>query len=361
MSDPKRQYARFVAVAGGLLGSFAAVLYGLVVTMQPVTGNLTRLGGYLESEYGWNAPQQIFPQPLFRIGTTIEDYDRPFDVVVVGDSFSHNDSKGWQNYFVDQTGLSLLTFHVARMPLEEILDSPVFRATPPRLFVYQSIERNLIARLGECDHAVPPHTEPPRLVSIELRPLDAPIEDIDRSQVPPYRQATRFDSAINYIRKAILRWLGFDRTEVRRYRLDRANLFSSRASDEMLILTRDDRIRGATDEQVTSVGCNLLAMRDRVQANGETLFAALLFPDKTTAYGPYITSPGYEPFSILARVEATPGLLSARLGEAIPGVIQAGGVDAYLPDDEHCGSLGYAVAAESLVEILKHAGLFSGP
>ena len=155
--------------------------------------------------------------------------------------------------------------------------------------------------------------------------------------------------------------LKIDRTEVRKFKLSRSDLFSNRRSDEMLILTRDYKLLGASEEEVTTVGCSLLQLQERVQSNGRTVFVALLFPDKTTAYSDYIVDDDYTPMTILSRVERYEDLTTARLSESIPRAIEDGGVDVYLPDDEHCGNLGYSTAAESLIGVLTEIGSIKEP
>jgi hypothetical protein len=91
------------------LGSLFAVFTALALWVQPIEGDLTRLGGFTENDFGWNEPQQQFSSALFKL-TGEQKYDRYYDVVVLGDSFSNaNPRAQWQNYFVRATGLSLVT------------------------------------------------------------------------------------------------------------------------------------------------------------------------------------------------------------------------------------------------------------
>ena len=144
---------------------------------------------------------------------------------------------------------------------------------------------------------------------------------------------------------------------MQRFRLARSDLFSSRQSDELLIITRDYRLKGATERHVATVGCSLLALQARVESNGFTQFIALNFPDKTSAYSDYIVDDEYVPMSILSRIERTEGLRSAKLLSAFRHEINAGAVDVFLPNDEHCGALGYKIAANTLLFALRQAGL----
>ena len=42
------------------LGIVFLILYALALTLEPIDGDLTRTGPYLESEFGWSAPQEQF-------------------------------------------------------------------------------------------------------------------------------------------------------------------------------------------------------------------------------------------------------------------------------------------------------------
>ena len=118
--------------------------------MEPISNELTRMGGYLENDYGWNSPQEHFIQPLFKKAYSIEDYQQYYDVVVVGDSFSENESHGWLNYFSNRSGLTVISFNMISVALDEVINSPIYQEKPPKLFIYQSVERNVISRHGSC-------------------------------------------------------------------------------------------------------------------------------------------------------------------------------------------------------------------
>ena len=81
------------------------VCFVLAIRMQPINGDLTRIGAYPESQYGWSTPQRVFAQPLF--GNSVADQA---DVLVIGDSFATAMSNHqWQNQVVVATGMSVST------------------------------------------------------------------------------------------------------------------------------------------------------------------------------------------------------------------------------------------------------------
>ena len=177
----------------------------LALTQEPLRGDLTRPGGYTEADYGWNQPQERFSPPI--VSTR---YDRPFDVVVLGDSFSAN-LKGqtdpgafWTNVFAKRTGLSVVVVTRFDMTLADLLRHPVFLRTPPRLLILETVERYLIRdfvfepdeRIGRFDRRcrVENHALPalPALRSLTVKP------------VPWVRDTTpeiNFDQAANFLWK----------------------------------------------------------------------------------------------------------------------------------------------------------------
>ena len=79
--------------------------------LDPPMGDITRMSGYSENNFGWNAPQKVFDKqanPLQNV------YDHYVDVFVVGDSFSFGGvlqmmNYPWQSYFTANTGLTVST------------------------------------------------------------------------------------------------------------------------------------------------------------------------------------------------------------------------------------------------------------
>ena len=90
-----------------------------------------------------------------------------YDMVILGASFSADLESGWQNYVVRTTGVSVIYFGINRFTVDDILGSQAYRDHPPVVFVYEMVERNLIARHSECetgDEAIREHSMRPRTI-----------------------------------------------------------------------------------------------------------------------------------------------------------------------------------------------------
>lgn len=339
----------------------AAVIVPVVVLLattsfflQPYDGGLTRLGGYPEKNYGWNAPQLRFTKPLYRQFKTREaEYREPADVVVLGDSFTFLDEVSWPNYFVQQTGLRLVSFRIDKTPIEHILRSEAFREHPPRIVIFENVERSLWERLHhdapDC-RAQPQHDG----AALGYAPLSITPE--------PYLRDTRaalldFSLSLDFLAKVVPReYFGRDRTQVARLALLRPAPFSNRETRQLLVYKDDlDKARWTPDMWET-IRCNLVDLQNRVQSNGQTFFVAMVAPDKLTAYAELLTDRRVAGLSRIDLLARDPALHLPRLDSVLQNAIRDGVTDVYLNNDTHWGSAGYALVARELVDHLQRHG-----
>ena len=164
-----------------------------------------------------------------------------------------------------------------------------------------------------------------------------------------------FNSTINYVKKAALReFANINITEVHRYPLSRSDLFSSRSSQSVLVISRDFKIRDATEQQIKTAQCGMLMIQNKIRKNKVTEFIALVFPDKTTVYSDFITESDYSDLSIISKIESTPNLNVTQLFASFKKSVKNGVVDFYLPNDTHCGSFAYKMAASEVLRLINH-------
>lgn len=350
------EYRLFNRVFFAILAALILPCLGIMFYMEPTTGELTRLGGYLENNYGENTAQEYFETPLFEKITDLDHYKGYYDVIVVGDSFSDNFNYGWQNYFANAMGVSMASFNMNITPLDEILASPQLKKTPPKLFIYQSVERNILMRHPLCTKLFANEKQPP---SIDIKPDPLNIEPkkkLFRPEKGLNLEQFNFSNAINFVSKSLPReLLGVNRTTVTQFPLDRSNLFSNEKSDNLLVINKDFMLVGRTKEQINSAKCSLLSLQHHVENELEVPFVALFFPDKTTLYNPYVKEGQFKDRSIISQVESTENLNVASLYTPLKAAISNGEKDIYLPNDTHCSYKGYKIAADSLVSYLRES------
>lgn len=341
-SDPHRRYVLglMALVAGLLAGS-----WGLGIYLQPVQGDLTRIGAYPERQFGWNQPQPAYASPL----GTLADYRQPVDLLVLGDSYS---AGGWQYHLTGGGARSQLSLHFEQVTLEQILAHPRYQADPPQVLIYQVVERSLPVRLlsQPCDPVGARVPRPPHRWTLAAGADGPPLASQARSQ--DWRQV-RLATAPSYLLQTGLRSLGLEMTDAVRLPLRQPAPFSSSIRDQILVFRGDlDKARLWEPMDLDEMACRIESLRTRVEANGRTRLVFMLAPDKLTAYAGWLGDPALARISRLAELaERLPGLIP-RLDLALIQAIRAGQLDVYLPNDTHWGSAGFRIVAQVLGEFL---------
>lgn len=345
----------FLAVAAGPYALlFLAALW---LNLEPLQGDLTRVGGYAENDFGWRRPMRIPTEP-FRAIVPEGTYARPYDVVVLGDSFSNGPGLVyWQSYFRHLTGLSVVSYDVWRPgAIDRLLASQAFRQSPPRLVVVESVERELANRFAQAPGPVAPGPEPV-VAPWRVRPLPMATRVADRLEGLPWI-AINLGVTQHHLLKTMERSvLGIEATDTARFRLGNARLFSNRRADQLLVFKGDLEKAAWTAAQVEAIGAGLLRIQNRVQANGRTAFALMIAPDKLTIYAPYVADPALSRLSPLSSVQGTPGLHAVPLDQALAQAVRRGEQDVYLPNNSHWGARGYELAARELCAHLRARGV----
>lgn len=338
---------------GALLGLFflawLAVVWGLAAYLQPLDGDLTRVGGYTENDYHWRSPQRTFEKNHFRVASGLADYDRYYDVVLLGDSFSCDQEGrrfGWQNYLFERTGWSILTLDVRRVWAHQILESEAFRKHPPRVFIFESVERYLYDRTSyftgepEKSHPVPralPQLRPQRLESGVIWPRA--------------RSSWDTDYAIGYLNALMERKLGLNRQTLELPLTD-GGLFSNRESRSLLVYFDEAGKPGMRGGDSAKMRAGMLALQEKVEQNGVTRFVCVVAPDKTSLYARWLANPASGTKNLVEAAAAEPRLNLVRTDLILGGEVLSGSQDVYLPDDSHWGSATHGLVANRTVDYL---------
>lgn len=344
-----------------LLGAVALVtLLGAISVhlLQPLSGDLTRLGGYAENNFGWRGHEWVFKPPLATssVSGTDDGYE---DIVVLGDSFSLRTTPDrqtpaggfWTDFLAADTGLRVGAFFIKTMPPERLLASPAFRTHPPRLVIVELVERSLRRQLLDAPGQCPdPH---PHRFDLVLAPLSVVPVAVHRRTAPQWNE-TGIGQAIDHLAKAIPRWMvGWNDTLVRRLPLSRADLFTSRDPRDLLVYQDDFAKAAWSDRDWAAMRCRLLDWQRRFEANGRTRFLIVVAPDKSSAYAAYLPASVRQPDGVAELAQAR-ALHLPRLDLALRAAIAAGVKDVYLPNDTHWGTAGSKIAADTIVDYLEN-------
>lgn len=329
-------------------------LFFLGLWLEPLSGDLTRIGGFSERDFGWRTPQTGFKNPL----PADEDTYRYRDLWVLGDSFATAWPRlQWQNHLKEQTGLSIGTLNINRVSIDQLLADPEFQAHPPKVLILESAERYLTLRLQAAHESPIPraakalknHTPPHG----ERTPQNQDQEPVSRSQAISDVQVP---FAGRYLLRTFQREvLGQSPGNALRLKLSRDGLFSSRRPRELLVFREDLQKEPLwRNLGVTEIASRLERLRARVEANGVTHLIVLIAPDKLTAYREVLDEPTFRPYSELTALIARCRDWMPNTAHAIEDAVRKGTPDLYLPDDTHWGSKGQEKVAETLRDFLKN-------
>jgi hypothetical protein len=320
--------------------------------LQPTVGDLTRIGSYSEQEFGPNQPQRTFKRRLFDRGVTIGDYDRYYDVVVFGDSFALRFGEGhtaWPNHFVDLTSLSVLVLNISRTNLEEVLTSPTFSSDPPKFLIYQTVERYAVKRgknlryidENSIDRPVPTPVDR-RLVMVQ--PKKYPTIEQVRATTMKFLDKLVLQRDLNL--RPIEAALGLSKRLVDMLPAVAELPFSSKERRKLLVLSEDSTKRTLTAADVAAAAQGYEILRRAVELNGRTGFELMVFPDKSSVYGPYLEKAAQTP-SVISDLHAQVPMVD--LYSEFRQALAAGQIDLYMPNDSHTSNAGDRLAAVALL------------
>jgi hypothetical protein len=353
-ADPRSYNRLFAAIAIPPV----LVMLILALTQQPLSGDLTRPGGYTEAEYGWNLPQERFSPPL--VSTR---YDKPYDIIVLGDSFSHihggqtDPGAFWTNFVAQSTGSSVVVLTRFDITLTELLQHPIFVRTPPYLLILETVERYLVRDyVTEVEQRVGQLRPTCRTETKDLPPLPT-FRAIRREPAPWVRDTAPtvdFDQAANFLWKAVLRHgLGIDNTPIVQLGLTRSDFFSNRASNQLLIYDDElTKVPATTPQALDQVYCTLLEAQTLVQGNSRTRFLFMPAPDKVTAYADFLEDKELRHISALADFDRRDRLNQVDLVAPLRQAIRCGIKDVYMPNDTHWSSRGHRIVADAVIGAL---------
>ena len=338
----------FTTIAGVFL--LTASVYGFAWWLQPLSGDLTRIGRYAERDFGWNQAQEQFDQIHFDTG----DYKHYYDMVVTGDSFANGGGRQWQNYVAIHTGWTILTQDIHKITIAKLLASPAFQRSPPRVVIMNVVERDVDefeANTTGCSLQFPPDdgsiSKP-----LQLHPIVAVPHPFNR--ITPTRWSDINPGFVRaYLWESVLRsTLGVDMTNAISLSLVRSDLFSSRESNKILIY-KDDMRKGSWGvEKNARIKCGLAAIARDFFSRGIQKFIVAIAPDKSDVYRPWIRDANRVAPGRISAITKGLSAISVRLDVPLKRAVMSGIKDVYLPNDTHWGYVGHQLVADVMMRAL---------
>ena len=313
---------------------------------EKIEGDLTRIGMHSEANYGNHGVEFFFSPALSNIGL-IENIDT-YDIIIVGDSFSnHRFSSAWHNYLRQDSGLKVGVFKIG--DLDKIQKSSQYKKSPPKILIYESVERELYNRFNNQNldsNCTVNHSDLSRTVlrweSMNVTPHQT-RRDVSFS--------FKVDLALKFLRDR-MRSDAEKKTTI--LNLTTPNLFTNKNSNQLLVYSEDIKTKksiSASDWR--KIECGLIGLQNKIQENNKTKFIALIAPDKLSVYSPYLVDKTWENMSYYSHFSKDNKLNLVPLFKRFNEALRRGDKDIYLPNDTHWGSAGHQLVGRAVLDYLK--------
>ncbi len=311
------------------------------VLFQPLDGDLTRIGGYTERDFGWNSQQ-----PAITITYSGKAIQRP-EVLVFGDSFSAGNV--WQSVLGHKTRQTFLTFHYlgqAGCPDNWVHYASTHNSV--QTVVVEIIERefiNIFGETGSCPWRIP--------TPLEISP--ATLNSARKTFPPEWHLSqtlrtawTRFKSDLHPNNKIA------SGSSINAAIDPACANFSNRRADRLLYYADDEQKIHWKEADIQRAIKNVLHIQQALQANGRQ-FLFVLVPDKLSVYQHCLREDPEraerQRINITQRLRdrgvRTPDL-QGEFRRHLPGM-----VDLYYPNNTHLSWNGYALMADILANALR--------
>jgi hypothetical protein len=330
----------FLTTFFGLVLPWAVGFNALSALLEPVSGDLARIGGWAERDFGGRGPAT--PMPIRANDSAAAP---PPNTLVLGDSHSHPNV--WQTALAEATGRRPLT--CSYWTAGTLARWTRWAARQPAdLWVLQVVERHVAADWHTLGAAEGPDPVP--------LPVGAGRTAGRRPRVawnPDYAYVAR--AAWNHLR--LSHEPGpLESGETVAAPLTRADMFSCRRADRLLYF-RHDATKDAWREVDLAAATRTLAAVDAAARAAGARLLVVVVPDKSTTYAPWLARPAARPrYEALQRRWAAAGLTSvdvlAAFRQALPATR-----DLYGPDDSHLGPAGHRLLAATLARTVVSSGL----
>ncbi|MFK5892051.1 MAG: hypothetical protein QM504_02395 [Pseudomonadota bacterium] len=324
--------------------------------MEPYDGSLTRLGGALEYDFGWNKRLETFAD------TSYITMEKPYLVpkeayaIVLGTSFTMSPRITWTNYFVYDQKLKILVVHLASANLNEIIDVYLASENPPKFLLIESFEPDFLKYIFKVSKQIEKMESLPLLSVPVKHKLNNDLRDFSTkpffvSRSKNIKLKERFRLAGDYIYKKIFGRL-LSVTKV--IAINCEHCFSSNIKDKMLIfsssLSKSKLAMGKASQAAEKIGF----IKNIIESNGATKFGYMIMPYKINIYTDYASNinPPTLYHSVLNQEEN--GFINVRA--VLMTAVKKGVSDIYLPNDHHYGADGSRLTAKLVANILLKEG-----
>lgn len=356
-TNPFQRFNTWISIPVLLLVILAL---GIGIYLEPLMGNLTRMGGHSENAFGWTTVQQKIQDA----DVQYEPATGSFDLLILGDSFSNKKNTQtdpgtyWHNYLWAMTGLRTAVYNRNTVDPRTVIQDYLSRPTPPKIIIYQMLlsDLNEVMEFGNKQCDAPTYIHPTAYTAQIQKTV---LRDIHR---PKTSASTfiQFHQAISVMKHRVLDIVSNDNPALKN-QLNSGTYFSNR--DSHLLLTHNaDLVMNKWRRPYVDKGiCGLRQLQTLMQENESTFGVILLVPNKTLAYAKSIKNTRFSVKNWYPLIAESEGIHAPRLDLSIEKALKNGLVDLYLPDDTHWGFAGHRLAAEVVRDFLVERGVLKYP
>lgn len=340
---------------------------------EPLEGDLTRVGGFSENDFGWRDPQSfLVDRQLYDWPRSLAELNqlaavKQYDVVVMGDSFSWRPYNSFVNYLAAATGWQVMLLHHNDFTLDKVVGSDLFRFNPPRYLVFEAVERRFyrrIQRLADVDINRIPNLQ---AAETEVQAVAGSVNSNSLLRLDPGRMielqetrqthyshfSQRIAEAIHWLSFEIQFALGTKQPRAKRLLLQESELtlFSNADANNILLYIDDFKFRDQWRRHPERLQNAIEVASSLVSRNGYSTFIPLVFPDKLTVYADYLVDGAWVEAGLIPWLAEQ--IEMPRLDLDFAAAIKSGVRDLYLPNDSHTGFAGSKQAAMSIVSFIQ--------
>ena len=244
----------------------------------------------------------------------------------------------------------MIVFDTRRFWPVEIYESPAFKKHPPKVFVFESVERYLNERVAYFAGMMPPAPVPsaaPVNLFASAVPLRLPMHAQSANQTAGFDP----DHVLGHLGAIAQRHLRLN-NQVVEIPLARKGLFSAPNDVDMLVYFDELKKQSLTDSDFCELRAGTAVFEKFIESNGFTRFVLLVAPDKSSAFAPYMKNASSATANLIAELARDPSLPVPRTDIVLSQAIASGIQDVYLSNDSHWGSIGHKLFADALADHL---------
>jgi hypothetical protein len=315
----------------------AFLVIPIAILFEPLSGELTRVGGWAERDFGQNVPQPVIK---VKENTLINP-----DIVVLGDSFSAKNL--WQSVLSEQLNKKILTFDYNHVGCIDNWINWIQTNERVKIVIIESVERSVVERFFNLKKCSKKQPKPLKII--------AKTTNSNRPKWPPtWNIYYLFKTTINTLKMSHQKHSLFRANNVINVPIKNSCAkFSNKQSDRLLYYISDEKKEKLNAKKINLTISNILKIQEQFATQGKTIYFVIA-PDKSSVYRDCFMN--RDDFLKSQSTNITKQLILS--GANTPNLLELfiknrnNIVDLYMPNDTHWSESGYLLMAKELGKLI---------